>query len=158
MRIFSVSGGIAAEEILIRFELFKENRDAKNNYLTWLPFATINKSWNDQWTLNGSWRRSIRRPTINELNPVIDYTDPYNIRFGNEKLEASTADNFDIVVGNTIRGTYINLGVGYNIVRDIFSRVRTLLPDGKTQITWENISGRKEYEVSTGVGFQLPKT
>lgn len=154
---FSVTGGIAAEATLIRFELFKENREAKNNYLTWLPFATLSKNWNDQWTLNGSWRRSIRRPTINELNPVIDYTDPYNIRFGNEQLEASTADNFDIVVGNTIRSTYINLGVGYNIVRDIFSRVRTLLPDGKTQITWENISGRKEYEVSTWGGLSITK-
>lgn len=154
---FSVTGGIAAEATLIRFDLFKENREAKNNYLTWLPFARLSKSWNDQWTLIGSWRRSIRRPTINELNPVVDYSDPYNIRFGNEKLEASTADNFDMVIGNTIRGSYINLGVGYNIVRDIFSRVRTLLPDGKTQITWENISGRKEYELSTWGGLSITK-
>jgi len=101
-----------------------------------------------------SYFRSLSQPNINS---TVDFSDPYNIRFGNEKLEASTADNFDIVVGNTIRGTYINLGVGYNIVRDIFSRVRTLLPDGKTQITWENISGRKEYEVSTWGGLSITK-
>jgi hypothetical protein len=35
--------------------------------------------------------------------------------------------------------------------------VRTLLPDGKTQITWENSSGRKEYEVSTWNGYSISK-
>jgi sarcosine oxidase delta subunit len=50
---------------------------------------------------------------------------------------------------------YINLGLGYNLVKDIFSQVRTLLPDGRTQITWENINGRKEYEVSTWGGLTI---
>jgi len=35
--------------------------------------------------------------------------------------------------------------------------VRTLLPDGKTQITWENISGRKEYELSSWGGLSISK-
>jgi outer membrane receptor protein involved in Fe transport len=154
---FSATAGIATEQTGIWFELFKDNREAKNNYWTWLPFANINKNWQDKLNLTLSWRRSIRRPGINELNPTIDFSDPYNVRFGNEKLEASTADNFDLVAGRTKIKYFINLGLGYNIVKDIFSRVRTLLPDGKTQITWENISGRKEYEVSTWGGLTITK-
>jgi len=154
---FSVTAGIAVEQTHIWFELFKDNRDARNSYWTWLPFANINKSWQDKLNLTLAYRRSIRRPGINELNPTVDFSDPYNVRFGNEKLEASTADNFDFVIGRTIPKYYINLGLGYNIVKDIFSRVRTLLPDGKTQITWENISGRKEYEVSTWGGITVTR-
>lgn len=154
---FSATAGIATEQTNIWFELFKDNRDAKNKYWTWLPFANINKTWKDKLNLTFAYRRSIRRPGINELNPTIDFSDPYNIRFGNEKLEASTADNFDLVVGRSKTGLFINLGLGYNIVKDIFSRVRTLLADGKTQITWENISGRKEYEVSTWGGVSITK-
>jgi len=154
---FSATAGMAVEQTNIWFELFKEDRDAKNHYSTWLPFANINKSWQDKLNLTLAYRRSIRRPGINELNPTIDFSDPYNIRFGNEKLEASTADNFDLVIGRSKVGTFINLGLGYNRVKDIFSRVRTLLPDGKTQITWENISGRKEYEVSTWGGLTFTR-
>jgi hypothetical protein len=153
----SVTGGITLEKTDIWFELFKDNREAKNNYWTWLPFANFNKTWPDQLNLTFAWRRSVRRPGINELNPTIDFSDPYNIRFGNERLEASTADNFDLVIGRTKTTYYVNLGAGYNLVKDIFSRVRTLLPDGKTQITWENISGRKEYELSTWGGLTLTK-
>jgi hypothetical protein len=154
---FSVTGGTSLEQTSIWFELFKEGRDARNKYWTWLPFANINRNWKEKLNMTIAYRKSIRRPGINQLNPAIDFGDPYNIRFGNENLEASTAHNFDLVLGRTKPKYFLNLGLGYNIVQDIFSTVRTLLPDGKTQITWENISGRKEYEVSTWGGVTIKK-
>lgn len=154
---FSFTAGSSAEHTAIWFELLKENRDVRNNYITWLPFANINKTWREKLSLTFAYRRSIRRPGIGELNPTIDFSDPYNIRFGNAELEASTAHNFDFIIGRTKTKYFLNLGFGYNSVEDIFSQVRTLLPDGKTQITWENISGRKEYEVSTWNGVSLTK-
>ncbi len=154
---FSFTGGVSAEQTSIWFELLKEGKDVRNNYWTWLPFANINRSWKEKLNLTLAYRRSIRRPGIGELNPTIDFSDPYNIRFGNERLEASTAHNFDFVAGRTKTKYFVNFGVGYNIVEDVFSQVRTLLEEGKTQITWENISGRKEYEFSTWNGITLNK-
>lgn len=154
---FSITAGMSAEATNIWFELLKEGRDVKNDYWTFLPFGNINKNWNDKLNLTFSYRKTIRRPGINELNPTIDFSDPYNIRFGNADLEASKAHNFDLVLGKTKQAYYFNIGLGYNIVDDIFSQVRTLLPDGKTQITWENISGRKEYEFSTWSGYSVSK-
>jgi hypothetical protein len=154
---FSITAGTSMERTDIWFELLKESRDVKNDYLTWLPFANINKTWKDKLNVTFAYRRTIRRPGIGELNPTVDFSDPYNIRFGNEKLEASAADNFDFIIGRTQAKYYINFSAGYNKVKDIFSQVRTLLTDGKTQITWENISGRKEYEVSTWSGITITK-
>lgn len=154
---FSFTAGLSLEQTSIWFELFKESREAKNNYWTWLPFANINRNWKDKFNLTLAYRRTIRRPGINELNPTIDFGDPYNVRFGNENLVASTAHNFDLVAGRTQKLFFVNLGLGYNIVEDIFSQVRTLLADGKTQITWENISGRKEYELSSWGGLTITK-
>jgi hypothetical protein len=154
---FSITAGSSAEATNIWFELLKENKDVKNNYWTFLPFGNINKAWRDKLNVTLSYRRTIRRPGITELNPTVDFSDPYNIRFGNSNLEASTAHNFDFVLGKTKALYYANLAFGYNIVEDVFSQVRTLLADGKTQITWENISGRKEYEISTWNGYSLSK-
>ncbi len=154
---FSFTAGTAVEKTAIWFELLKDGKDVRNNYWTWLPFANINKTWKEKLNLTVAYRRSINRPGIGHLNPTIDFSDPYNIRFGNEKLEASTAHNFDFIIGRTKQKYYVNLGTGYNIVQDVFSQVRTLLPEGKTQITWENISGRKEYEVSSWNGVTLTK-
>lgn len=154
---FSITVGTSVERTSIWFELFRDGRDVKNKYWTWLPFANINRNWKDKLSLTLAYRRTIRRPGINELNPTIDFGDPYNVRFGNENLVASTVHTFDLVAGRTKQLYFINLGLGYNIVEDIFSQVRTLLPDGKTQITWENISGRKEYELSSWGGLSISK-
>jgi outer membrane receptor protein involved in Fe transport len=154
---FSISAGIALELTKVEFELIKDNNKVKNDYWNVLPFGNINKIWDNDLNLTFSYRRTIRRPGINEQNPSIDFSDPYNTRFGNPNLKASTAHNFDLVLGKTRPLYFVNLGLGYNIVEDIFSIVRTLIPGEKTEITWQNISGRKEYEVSSWNGFTLTK-
>jgi hypothetical protein len=80
---FSVSAGVAVEQTQINFDLLKVGNEVGNNYWNLLPFANINKNWNDDLNITLSYRRTIRRPGINELNPTIDFSDPYNIRYGN---------------------------------------------------------------------------
>lgn len=154
---FSVTAGATLEQTQISFNLIKQGNDVGNDYWNFLPFANINKNWNNDLNVTLSYRRTIRRPGINELNPTIDFSDPYNIRYGNFRLNPSLAHNFDFVIGRTKPKYFVNLGLGYNKVDDIFSQIRTLLNEGKTQVTWENISHRKEYEVSTWNGFTLNK-
>ncbi len=154
---FSVTAGVAVEQTQINFELLKQGNEVGNDYWNFLPFANINKSWNNDINLTLAYRRTIRRPGINELNPTIDFSDPYNLRYGNPGLDPSLAHNFDLVIGKTKPKYFINFGLGYNKVEDIFSQIRTLLNEGKTQTTWENISHRKEYEISTWNGFTIQK-
>lgn len=145
---FSLLVGLVYEHTLIRFNLRKENLLRENQYGNWLPFATLNRSWKDRYNLTLSYKRTLRRPGLGELNPTVDFSDPYNIRFGNPDLIASTAHNFDLVAGWNRSGRFLNLGFGHNIVQDIFSQVRTLADEGKTLLSWENISNRKEWEAS----------
>ena len=154
---FSFTAGTSIETTGIAFDLLKENRSVKNDYPTWLPFANINKTWKDKLGVTFSYRRSINRPGMAQLNPVIDYSDPYNLRFGNPSLEASTSHHLNLVLSRSRKNYFLNLSGGYHIVEDVFSQVRTLLEQGKTQVTWENISGRKEFELSSWNGFTVTK-
>jgi hypothetical protein len=153
----SVTAGLAAETTFIAFDIKNENKKTANNYLTWLPFANVNKAWKDKISLTLSYRRSVNRPGMGQLNPVIDFSDPYNLRYGNPTLFASTADYYNLVVSRNRKTYFLNVSGGYHVVKDIFSQVRKLVDYGKTEITWENISGRKEYEVSSWNGFTLFK-
>jgi len=154
---FTFVTGLNAEQTAIQFQLNQTHEEIYNNYWNWLPFAHLSYHWNEKYNLSLAYRKTIRRPGITELNPAVDYGDPYNVRFGNPYLLPSTADNFDLVLGKTKDKLYANVGVGYNRVQDIFSQIRTLLEDGKTQITWENISGRKEYELNGWAGYTVSK-
>ncbi|HVF81654.1 MAG TPA: outer membrane beta-barrel protein, partial [Flavisolibacter sp.] len=154
---FSFTAGASVEETRIHFDLLKAGRDTSNSYWTVLPFANLNRTWANNVNLTFSYRRTLRRPGINELNPTRDFSDPYNIRSGNPGLLASPAHNFDLVIGKNKGSLYTNLGIGYNSVEDIYNQIRTLLPNGTTEIIWQNISGRKEYEASTWSGYTFNK-
>jgi outer membrane receptor protein involved in Fe transport len=149
----TATGGISAEHTGLYFDLLTGNRKVSNGYLSWLPFANFNKYWKNELNLTFSYRKTIRRPGIDQLNPTIDYSNPYNTRYGNPDLEASTSHNFDLVLGKNSSKFYVNLGLGHNIVQDVFIQVRNLVADGKTETTWRNIDDRKEYEISTWSGY-----
>ncbi|HWI91089.1 MAG TPA: outer membrane beta-barrel protein [Flavisolibacter sp.] len=153
----STTAGISAEYTRFNFNLLKTGVEASNSYWSYLPFINFNKTWDQKTNITFSYRKTIRRPGSNELNPTVDSADAYTIRTGNTDLKPSLAHNFDLVLGRTVNSFYANIGLGYNIVDDVFAQIRTRLSDTTTQITWENISGRKEYELSTWSGYTLNK-
>jgi len=154
---FSATGGLAGEWTRIHFDLLKAGGAASNDYWSYLPFASINRNWKSGINLSLAWRRTIRRPGVTELNPTVDSSDAYNVRSGNIGLRPSLSHNFDLVAGHTGKAFYANVGLGYNIVDDVFASIRTRLTDTTTRIMWENISGRKEYEISTWSGYSLSR-
>ncbi len=154
----SVTGGITLENTDLRFKL-KDGASADNNYSTWLPFFRLSKKWEEVLSVNLSYRKSIRRPGINHMNPTVDIADTNNIRFGNPDLLPSTSHNFDLVFGRSTDKYFLNLSFGYNKVSDIFTQLRLPAPNdtNKTTTSWYNIDGREEYEISTWNGYTFSK-
>jgi len=154
---FYLNAGLQAEHTTTLFDLSSAIINGRNDYWTALPFATLVKKWKNEVSFTFSYKRTLQRPGLYELNPAVDYADPYNTRSGNPQLRPWHADNFDLIIGKWNKIYYVNASVGYNRVRNIYSSIRTLLPDGKTHITWENFSGRDEYEASAWGGYTFGK-
>jgi hypothetical protein len=155
--LFYINGGLQAEHTQTHFAIQNNSNDYLNDYWTALPFATIMKKWTNEFSVTFSYKRTIQRPGLNELNPSVDYSDPYNTRYGNPYLMPYHVDNFDLIAGKWNKSYYVNLSVGYSAVQNIYSAIKTLEPDGKTTTTWQNISGRQEYETSAWGGVTLNK-
>jgi len=153
----SFTAGTALERTGVAFNLYSLKQDTSNHYWDWLPFANFSKTWESQWSVTLVYRRTIRRPGLGELNPSVDYSDPYNIRFGNPALQASMSHNFDFYLGKNNNKYYLNYGISFNKVQDIFSQIQTLLPNGVTQTTYQNISDRSEYATSTWAGYTFSR-
>ncbi len=153
-----ITAGAQAEQTTMGFNFIKGNSsNVQNSYWNVLPNLTIRKEFSKTFNTSLSYRATIRRPGIGELNPNIDYGDPFNLRFGNPFLLPSLSDNFDWNV-SWIKGKYyLNTSVGYNKVRNVINSIRTLVAEGKTQTTYLNIADRQEYEASAWGGFTFSK-
>ncbi len=150
--------GAQAEQTIMGFNFIKANvSDVSNNYWNVLPNITIRKEFDK--TLNTSlvYRATIRRPGIGELNPNVDYSDPYNLRFGNPYLVPTLSHNFDWNLSWVKGKYYVNTSLGFNKVDNVFNTIRNLIEGGKTVVTYLNIAARKEYEASVFGGYTFNK-
>ena len=151
-------GGAQAEYTRSDFRFIKGNSaDADNAYWRLLPNITLRKEFNKQLNMSWVFRETIRRPGIIELNPSIDYSDPYNIRFGNPKIQPSLIDNYDFSVGYVGKKFNINVNLGYNRIKNVFNSIRSLVDSGKTQITYQNISDQEEFQSSFWSGITVTR-
>lgn len=150
--------GAQAEHTRMEFAFIKGNAaNVQNGYWNLLPNFTIRKEFNKQLNTSLVYRATIRRPGIGELNPNIDYSDPYNLRFGNPYLQPALADNYDWNVSFIKGKYYINTSLGYNKLRNVINSIRTLATGGKTETSWRNIADRQEYEASVWGGYTFTK-
>ncbi len=150
--------GAQIEQTQMNFDIVKSNvGNVSNQYVNFLPNATIRKEFNKYVSTSWVYRATIKRPGIGELNPNIDYSDPYNLRFGNPYLLPTLSHNFDWNFNYNMGKYYINTSLGYNQVTNIFNSIRTLIDGGKTAITWLNIANRQEFEASAYGGFTFSK-
>ena len=153
-----IISGIQAEQTLSDFQFIKGNSaDANNAYLRFLPNITLRKEFNKEFNISWVYRATIRRPGIVELNPNIDYSDPYNVRFGNPTITPTLTDNYDINLAFVKTKFNINANVGYNHIKNVFNSIRTLIENGKTQTTYQNISDQDEFSGSLWTGITVTR-
>jgi hypothetical protein len=155
MRIVS---GVQAEQTLSDFEFVKGNSaDANNAYLRFLPSITFFKEFSKIFNSKLVYRETIRRPGILELNPNIDYSDLYNIRFGNPLITPALTDNYDFSISYVKSKFNVNANLGYNHIKNVFSSIRTLIDSGKTQTTYQNVSNQDEFSASVWTGITVTR-
>lgn len=149
--------GIQAENTGQGFDHISLNNRFKKTYFSFLPFVLLTKKSSSNYTFTFSYRKTLQRPGINETNPAVDIGDPYNTRFGNPYLLPYYAHNFDFSVAKNYKKLNYNTSIGYNSLLNLYVPIRTLQTDGKTFITYQNISNRKEYEASIWGGYTIGK-
>jgi outer membrane receptor protein involved in Fe transport len=140
------------------FKFIKGFADNTNNsYWKLLPNLSIRKQFNKQWSAGVYFRESIRRPSIVELNPSKDFSDPYNIRYGNPTIAPALTNNYDINIAFNEKKFNAGIAAGYGFIQDVFSSIRTLIDSGKTETTYQNISNQQEYHASFWSGISINK-
>ncbi len=151
------TGGTSVNKTVVDFDLYNTETKTNNSFWNWLPFANISKTWDDQWNITGVYRRTIRRPGLGEMNPSVDYSDPYNLKYGNPDLMPSLSHEFSLHFGKSNNQYYFNGNFGFNEVQNIYTQITSLQSDGTTVTTYENISNRNEYSVGSWSGYTFTR-
>ncbi|MEO5976192.1 MAG: outer membrane beta-barrel family protein [Chryseolinea sp.] len=101
--------GIRVEQTEVQGDLLQSGTNFSNHFTNFIPTATISRKINDEHTITLSYTQRLTRPSIWELNPNANASDPKNIITGNPQLKPEISHQAELVYGLTAgSGFFLN--------------------------------------------------
>ena len=127
------------------------------NISNFLPQINYNYKFSNSQRLRFSYKTNSAQPTINQLQPVQDNTNPNRISIGNSKLTPTYSHNFSFRYNKwkALTGSYIYTGANYIITENAFSSSVEYDNSGKTISQTVNIDQNSNANVYLGAGIPL---
>ena len=122
--------------------------DARNIPTRWVwnvsPYANIRVKFNNSSSMRANYRARTSQPSISQLQPVPDVSDPLNIKIGNPSLKPTFTQNIGINFSNFISEKQQSLMFMANAsyaLNTIVSRTVTDSETGGRTTTYSNVNG-----------------
>lgn len=90
--------GLRTEQTNIEGESVSLNQTNTQDYLNWFPNASVTYSVSDDVSMSANYKRSITRPSYNNLNPFTFFINENTVVLGNPNLLPIYTDNYKISI------------------------------------------------------------
>jgi hypothetical protein len=163
---FNLSVGLAAQQIDIDGKFYTNQSgttlgDISNPYFSLVPNIGLNVQLKNNKFLFSNFDTGVEAPSIRNLQPFSDNSNPLFVRNGNPNLLPTTTRSLGFGFGSFNPATFINFwsNINYQMVEN--QVVYNQVIDGKTLITTltpENLSGGRRFNTYMDLGFPIIKT
>lgn len=125
----------------------KENPEKNLSNWVWTnvaPFARLQYKFSKQTSLRADYRARSSQPSINQMQPVADVSNPNNIIQGNPNLKPSFSQNFGLHFNGYNVGSQRSINAMLNgsyTSNNVVTKRMTDLTTGSSYTTYENASG-----------------
>ncbi len=122
-----------------------------------LPFVEYTYKWSNSHRLRFNYRTSSAQPSLSQLQPVRDNTNPNNLQVGNPDLIPNYTHSLNTFYNkwNALKQSYMWASAYMSITNDAFSNSIFYLPDGRTISQSINVDGNVNAGVFAGGGIPL---
>lgn len=101
------------------------------------------------------YNKRIERPSINYVNPYIDYSDPMNLKRGNPHLEPERNHNIEMGYSTFIGRSSLNLSPFYRFTDNGIEPVTTVDNNGISMTEYGNLARRQTIGIDANIGANL---
>ncbi|MBK7763155.1 MAG: TonB-dependent receptor [Bacteroidetes bacterium] len=149
----------------VRYSIFKQedlirNQQFNYNRINLFPTLRFNYKFDQFRRFTFSYSGSTRNPSISQVQPVQDNTNPLNIIIGNPNLKIGFNQNVNINYFSykvlSARSLYAGIYGGNSI--NAISTNRTFDEQGRTVTTYVNLNGGYNASIWGGINAKIPKT
>ncbi|MEO6136801.1 MAG: TonB-dependent receptor [Ginsengibacter sp.] len=152
-------GGNVANTAFQQTDLVKDTT-RKYNYYNFFPRANFNYKFSSFSNLGLNINGSTTQPTIDQLQPITDNSNPLNIVVGNPALKQQfrTTANLTYTNFQILNEQYVFLGAVFNSTADQISNSYTIDALGRRVSKYINTNGNYYFGLYGGFNAKIPKT
>ena len=151
--------GSRAELTSVSFKQANETGFDFEPYINLFPSLAVNRTFHGKYRIGLNYNRRVNRPRYNVLNPIVDDSDPQNLKFGNIKLKPSFTDQYELSFTMFGEGWSVSPRISYAESSKIIERIKTVVnSNGDTETTYENLASSKSLNFNTYANYRLDKT
>lgn len=122
----------------------------KRHFINWFPQATYKYEFSQQKSIEIYYDGNTTQPSVNQIQPIRNNTDPLNIYIGNQALKPSFTNRISLFYNayRTLSNQFINLVGNFSFVSNPIINNITTDNVGKSIIQYVNLNNKKPYNYS----------
>ena len=133
---------------LISMPIFKGQPDIQiPSYGVLVPSINVSRKLKNGNLIKASYNRRIQRPSLRDLNPNLQASNPLNATIGNPNLKPEYADNYELAYKTFIKSSSINLSTFIRNNTNDIQQARIVRHDTIIAI-YQNIGSENNYGIS----------
>jgi len=144
---FTTQIGLRAEQVIVKGESIVTHQTYESKYFQVYPTVHLRYNFNQLDEIQLSYSRRIDRPQNRQLNPYEDRSDSLNIFKGNPDLRPQFHNALELGYTKTLGKSSVVTNLFYKLSTNLISTISTLMPNGVSYSTFQNISEGSSYGV-----------
>ncbi len=137
---FGYSLGLRAEQTNAETRQVTLGMNVPLTYFSLFPSVAIQRKLGEREELALNLSRRITRPSVENLNPFPEYTDPLNLMVGNPYLRPEFTQAVELSYLRGLKKGSFNINLYYRYQYDIISRFRSNTLEGVSTMTFLNLN------------------
>ena len=157
-RALNFSTGVQKQRSILRGSFVTRNQEVRQNFDYFLPNMRLNFNTSKTNRLEAFYETSVREPSIEQLQPLQDNADPFNVYVGNPDLQPEYTNRFRVGYTNFNKKSlaYFNGNMNLNLTENKI--VNALSVDTLLRRTTQPLNiadGFMEVSLHTSMGFRF---
>ena len=129
------------------------------NFTNFIPSASLNFNPKQQRKVRFNYNGNTINPTLQQIQPIIDNSDPLNIAVGNANLQQGFSNKFSFNASDykVLKSRSISLSGNYFATNNAITNSSQVDGNGRTIRKYVNVDGSFNYNINVGYGLDIYK-
>jgi hypothetical protein len=129
------------------------------SFTNFIPSVSLNYNPKQQRKLRFNYNGNTVNPSLQQIQPIVDNSDPLNIAVGNANLQQAFSNKFSFNVGDykVLKSRNINLWANYGSTNNAITNSSQVDANGRRISKYVNVDGNFNYNYSISYGLDVYK-